>query len=782
MQDRSDVGRETLLRNTTDPIQNITQGSLCNTSNPAIEVTPASGDKQHPVENDIEEMITNLEVSTVDDFLRQEHITDSLSSIPPNPFQFDDESRFGGEHDALAKGFNDIATFYFKEADQSLLCRMHDRKKVMARANQAYEASTSPCLYLSSHLDDQQERVEDGSERNHISLAHPGVAIEVERSEESNPPWTSNGPEARRMPLSKPQFALLERMHRLIAHTQHLAHPYRYIYCITITGKMMRLWKWSASGIRVSDPFPYMEDIVPLCRFINALQEGGDTKLGSNVGDELLFQPYPTDQAKLRRWAKECAEVIAPERDDWLDVAGRLGAWRFAGLGPNVGRYIILQCPLRATIEILGRGTRYYITMLESDFRSSTFADGESTHKKWRILKTSWQPVGSVDEGVLLAAAKTNPKHDLLATVVGGGVQPSPNKDAPGGFVGDSKGSGCRELRWIMLKNVGRRLTTFSNVREFLGAMKDCINGYKQMASFNLLHGNFTMDSVLIDIETGKGLLVEFDGCKYIRPNPPRNENPFFQGIAIKQGEVGTHRAAEADSMMFSPIALSKSSTPCEWHGYESFFWILVWSAIRHIQELELEWEGRRLPFCGQVDRQMLLDYFFDYDAPTTNGRMEQSASMKRKFLADCALRIEDNKPLETLILELQTGVLKHYELYTAVDLAWSAVAELCKESGQPLPAGITRTPFECRNAADLENFLAALSSASERLSGVGKDNAVTLIKEATKHFEVNRENLISGDMVLDRFSTAYSQSPKGHGALKFEATAGVGRLYSPMF
>ncbi|KAF8515267.1 hypothetical protein BU17DRAFT_31910, partial [Hysterangium stoloniferum] len=116
----------------------------------------------------------------------------------------------------------------------------------------------------------------------------------------------------------------------------------------------------------------------------------------------------------------------------------------------------------------------------------------------------------------------------------------------------------------LVLNEIGRSLTDFGNTKEMVTAVRDAIIGHGDAYDkAKILHRDISSGNILIT-DSGGGLLIDWDLCKRLQD--------------IYQGEAHIERT------VMIPTDGEQTAIPDWADDLESFFYILVWIALRYAE------------------------------------------------------------------------------------------------------------------------------------------------------------------------------------------------------
>ncbi|KAG8851423.1 hypothetical protein FRB91_007958 [Serendipita sp. 411] len=725
---------------------------------------------------DIDAIIDNVTVRSVDDFIVDEFpgvktgptVADDLfHEVPYN--QGRDHVRESSMYPPLITAFNMIATkSNLPQSGKSLKCISTSIVMNAFKIEQAIDAQFAPDLFLTAYSDEVNglfEKVKSKSKNKkdedlwkETLFRYPGVLIEVKRAPSANFPWQHDDKDSLSAALNKDARELLDQLHRYVAYAQYTTLPYRHIYCITVTAQWMRFWKWTASGVRVSDAFKYQEKVKVVARFVQALQLGDDEGLGLNVGENMLFRRFPRPIGWNESDESERVEVLSelyvdymqPVWDKWPEAANNAGVYllpskKIDGSTTPLKEYVVLQYPIYSTIGIFGRGTRCYLAIERTTFEDEDFVTmgDDNLLPLLRTFKTSWQFMSRSREDTFYTAAG---KVEHLASLIGGGGRRTiPTVRWFSGLGGKTPREEShfyiRELRWVMLSEVGRRITTLGSSGGLIRVLCNCLRAYEGLEKRGILHRDISANNILVVNPELGGLVVDLDMAKYIGIGSTISASE--QSLFVAEQQRKDARPAITGTMVFTAIALAKSPHPASWHDYESFFWLLVWCTIRHCVEARLVFPGGHLPLYSHDDRKKGLDQVFPYETARVDEAREHGALAKLEFLQNCSIVTPKNPALQVLINSLRYIFKEHYVLLRSLQATQDTITRLLKLADKPSP--FISTPYSASTPEQVkEHEKEILKQAAVAQSLVSQDPisadelkfAVIRLKESTAYID----------------------------------------------
>ena len=319
---------------------------------------------------------------------------------------------------------------------------------------------------------------------------------------------------------------LLQTFNQVCAHWAEL--PYRYMWTITIAGDIMRFWRWSTTGVLVTEAIHYLDDATPVYQLLQAIGKGPCSRMGLDIGQGMTFRalhPGLKDvESKIAtiikcyseaasqtdsnvRWTRKaekssvwCFEscsmvpfqegILEPHPQTLAREAGRISQQDNTTMGPHV--LYVVSHPIWRGKGIYSRGTRCYLVVYKSTLEEKEDFTMDDVH----MLKISWQFASRSREYETFSYAQDQHHGPIphLASMVAGGyiegatqhdgyfievtrrVGEAPEPDLGPSAQGNEQARG-RELQWILFKQVGEKLSGFGSVKEFLQVIYDAIVG-----------------------------------------------------------------------------------------------------------------------------------------------------------------------------------------------------------------------------------------------------------------------------------------------------------------
>jgi hypothetical protein len=199
---------------------------------------------------------------------------------------------------------------------------------------------------------------------------------------------------------------LVQQLFGHVAYGQWPVLPYRFSWTISISDNVLRLWRWSTSGVIVTGPIYYQEDPTPIIQFARLIAAGPYSRLGLDVGVGMTFASVLTlRKAEIMHRAKQNIDCTidtylgagsrSVSLNRWVEKARKAQIFVFnrnevdsSVPSPTKARSIlVISHPISSTVGIFCRATRRYLAIHESNANSDEEIEAKDIH----ILKTSWQ-------------------------------------------------------------------------------------------------------------------------------------------------------------------------------------------------------------------------------------------------------------------------------------------------------------------------------------------------------------------------------------------------------
>ncbi|KAG8773935.1 hypothetical protein FRC15_001680, partial [Serendipita sp. 397] len=250
---------------------------------------------------------------------------------------------------------------------------------------------------------------------------HPAVFVEVKSSSAFDPSFLPTRQENKLFKTrpTKNQQHLLFQILSYVIIAQYPMLPWEYVYLITVTGPVARIWKFSPVGCQVTTQIRYTTDPIDLIRFLHFIARGGSRAMGLSVGNEAIFQDYDPDDDAEKELLETVENVYSVSSGDqkWDQEPKKLpGYWAMAipskDLFPpppptadsttqgTTGsaeplRLVIFRNPIHHATSLFSRGTRCYLAInrdfIDSHKPSKDKPTNETVIQAMRMVKTAWQ-------------------------------------------------------------------------------------------------------------------------------------------------------------------------------------------------------------------------------------------------------------------------------------------------------------------------------------------------------------------------------------------------------
>ena len=336
--------------------------------------------------------------------------------------------------------------------------------------------------------------------------------------------------------LSKLQLGLLLQAFRYVT-SQWPKRPYRWIWSITIAHSLLRIWRWSATGVLVTEAIHYLDDATPLYQFLQVIGRGPYSRLGLDIGHNMTFnfvsagggdnppttsmddvagaiqaesqtslissadstgsivgavegqsQDFPAEDIRIRmKQVIECYQNSLHRKDEqWAARAKESEIWSFthrpvASIQPQVEQgktnlYVVAH-PIWCGQGIYSRGTRCYLAVYRSDLLEIDNVSIVNLH----MFKTSWRISTRTPEHIFFAHFQANRQETdthMAYMVSGGTVEGTLQIKGRFSPLDDStRVEEGRQLDWVVLKQIGEHISQSRSVHELLQIVQDAMKG-----------------------------------------------------------------------------------------------------------------------------------------------------------------------------------------------------------------------------------------------------------------------------------------------------------------
>ncbi|CCA76805.1 hypothetical protein PIIN_10791 [Serendipita indica DSM 11827] len=242
----------------------------------------------------------------------------------------------------------------------------------------------------------------------HDVFLHPAVYIEV-KAEVFDLPFQKTKGFLKDHELTDSPKQLLLQVLRYVNLGQASSLPWDYLYFITTTGPVARIWKFTHTGCVITTPIRYLESPDNLIRFMRALALNGRSGFGISVGQGRLFTEY-TDGNLYSEGLRHVADTYAKavNNQNWIIRRGPSGCWLLKiepnellhrvdsamAVEPNQAtEYLVFKRPLYRVESMFSRGTRCYLAITKEDIEDPVCSSlsARNVIAKLRLVKTLWQ-------------------------------------------------------------------------------------------------------------------------------------------------------------------------------------------------------------------------------------------------------------------------------------------------------------------------------------------------------------------------------------------------------
>lgn len=158
-----------------------------------------------------------------------------------------------------------------------------------------------------------------------------GISVEVKNENNYDLGLLSSTKDSQKFISSDRRKELLAQLFGYVEIAQWTALPCRFLWSITVTGTILRIWRWSSTGVVVTDPIKYQDDCTIVWQFLQAVGRGSYSSLGLDVGKGMTFSPIVEHQEDRLRELATCYSDAAfrfASKKDWLLRAAKGTMWR----------------------------------------------------------------------------------------------------------------------------------------------------------------------------------------------------------------------------------------------------------------------------------------------------------------------------------------------------------------------------------------------------------------------------------------------------------------------
>ncbi|VDC04366.1 unnamed protein product [Peniophora sp. CBMAI 1063] len=397
-----------------------------------------------------------------------------------------------------------------------------------------------------------------------IELKPPGVDIVVD-------PAVGKSSEQRKQHGFEHQTAdAVEARGQLACYTVHQFQHQDCIrtFSVLIFGMKARLLHTDHSGIIVTEAFDYTGgDLFTdfLWRLDRALDGNGTSEAGVDTSVTALAHEDDVVSKARQAFAKakdELPYVVTPEMP-----LRKIIVWDEYACSPGnepPTRELIVPPAVEHSFSPLGR---YTLTFPAYDAATDSVCWMKDA---WRLDEDGFEKEGDT----YAKLAKLENIEGLIPEVLCAGDvrnsdgtrQATATQDHVGADWASKSQNIHRYVHYrIVFKTIGRPLTTFKNTKELVQVMADALRAHS--IAFNngtILHRDISINNILI--KNGRGLLIDWDMCKYV--DKPEARVPW---------RTGTWQFIAAQL-----LADPRSTTHKLHHDLESFLWLLLYITLRY--------------------------------------------------------------------------------------------------------------------------------------------------------------------------------------------------------
>ncbi|EPQ53831.1 hypothetical protein GLOTRDRAFT_131161 [Gloeophyllum trabeum ATCC 11539] len=401
-------------------------------------------------------------------------------------------------------------------------------------------------------------------------------------------------------------------------------------------GDVVRFFRWDRSSIIVSDPVHYKVDPAPLITFVvglakfanSGIDRTAHTSLGTKAELALVHSCY--DEAVHLGILSE----YTPHRDgDTLDGESTRIVVESPQKPGLYETFLAIGRPMFYSRSVRGRGTRVWLAK-----RARRCEDGFVVIKDtWRNESrwTEGEIYGSIYKGAESVFGVARFYHDFDV--------PDPvSKEMPCCTAAarlNEEGTDLTERihhRCVLL-SVGIPLDRFKSTKQLLHAIRDAVEGHRNMCSNGVLHRDISPHNIMISVYPEREM-----GARGFLIDPELAVVDTMPDLATE-----LHYLTGTPPFMAIDRWVDDEADHEEWHDLESFFWVLVFVVIRHTPCYITQ---------KRVDKPAVEFLPSLYDTYPSDRN-------KKTFLTDDApnLTVVNNPPLTACIKKLASIVYSHY-------------------------------------------------------------------------------------------------------------------------
>ncbi|KAG8824537.1 hypothetical protein FRB91_005029 [Serendipita sp. 411] len=421
-------------------------------------------------------------------------------------------------------------------------------------------AASRISLLASIRLSLKSFRHHAGGYRGSISSIHAthGIPVFIYRSSgrEMSCSSTDSSAEIEKKVTShqRSQGVLANMLDYIFAYPWNL-YPQAYSYCISITGKQLRLWKWEIDGCVATDLINYADDPTVLYQFLQFLGQGPYSKLGVDIGANEVSKPIALTESIREKMDKiislNCAARTPSEAlEEWKKtVAKHCALWTFRGWNafePDPTVYsqkiqtsvVVLSQPIYKNSSSLSKNTHCYLALPGAQFQDFHLDDRSIADVN--VFKTSWKLIDSAHElRCYKAIGQRVGNIKCLPTLLAGGVMRpyysirrvveddlDENEDKK---KQEKERSGKVQLDWSLLKEVGEDLMHCKSPAHLGQVMLGVFQAYLDLNKAHISYHKISPSCFMINLANKEGILIGIDSAR-IQPMPGYKEAPQHDG------------------------------------------------------------------------------------------------------------------------------------------------------------------------------------------------------------------------------------------------------------
>lgn len=629
----------------------------------------------------------------------------------------------------------------------------------------------------------------------------PGIVVEVKRNFKDDPNLSEDP--SQEIQYSRAQVDLCDQINRYVSLAQFPSNPCRYIYSITVTGHKMRLWKWTATGVVVSESFLYKEkeEVLPLYKLFAAItsrsglglnwrttekdDKSPEVSMADAFRDRMEFTEY--------QWKQEHSEKLdflipkyaswrgVPPEKGWAKVMKTSFMWQIGvyestkeHLPPIV--YLVFKHPIWRAANIVSRGTKVYICIEKKFFEAMKIESvtDEDILKKTKTLKTSWPFLSRDAEATYFNDGKVKELYkesEFCLPRLFSSAEAEDRAQSRGKFMTVSeaerlKDGVARRACWHLFDGVGTELTNFTSTKELIDVLRQCLRTHNDLfTKANILHRDISLDNILIQVspaksgDTRRGMLIDLDYARTAKDlaqiykiSYNTTETQKLDGAPPSTGRK-TPRPDLTGTVRYMAIALDNWPLHRDWHDYESFYWILIFCAVRHIKEVKIVWSyfyDGVLEISGVNNnaRREALNAIFRDRGTTERLARKQCTAGKLDFILNAKLKFSEDYELERLVNKLTVMLRKLYMTLGAVSHLQSSIQQIREEFAQQLrefknskwPNFAYGNSYAVRDKEDLKGYAARLTDFVGKLKEYTDTNPSLKASLATLFVQIDLE------------------------------------------